>query len=45
MKDIPYEEQLEQVSTLIKEADFILVGAGAGASTAENGLPIILVSL
>ena len=36
MKDIPYEEQIEQVSTLIKETDFILIGAGAGASTAAG---------
>lgn len=35
-QDIPYEKQVEQVSACIKEADFILIGAGAGASTAAG---------
>lgn len=35
-QNIPYEEQVEQVSTLIKEAEIILIGAGAGASTAAG---------
>lgn len=35
-QDIPYEEQVEQAFVLIKEADFILIGAGAGASAAAG---------
>lgn len=35
-QDIPYEEQIERASTLIKEADIVLIGAGAGASTAAG---------
>lgn len=35
-QDTPYEEQMEQASALIKEADMILIGAGAGASTAAG---------
>lgn len=35
-QDIPYEEQLERAFALIKEADIILIGAGAGASTAAG---------
>lgn len=36
IQDIPYKEQIEQASALIKEADMILIGAGAGASTAAG---------
>lgn len=32
----PYEEQIEKACAFIKEADAILVGAGAGASTAAG---------
>ena len=35
-QDIPYEEQVEHASALIKEADMILIGAGAGASAAAG---------
>lgn len=35
-QDIPYEQQIEQASALIKEADIILIGAGAGASAAAG---------
>lgn len=35
-QDVSYEEQIEQSSALIKEADIILIGAGAGASTAAG---------
>lgn len=35
-QNTPYEEQIEQASALIKEADFILIGAGAGASAAAG---------
>ena len=35
-QNIPYEEQIKRVSTLIKETDVILIGAGAGASTAAG---------
>lgn len=31
----PYEEQIEKACAFIKEADAILVGAGAGASCGE----------
>ena len=35
-QDVPYEEQLEQAAGLIKEAEVILIGAGAGASAAAG---------
>lgn len=35
-QDIPYMEQIEQASALIKESDIVLIGAGAGASTAAG---------
>lgn len=35
-QDISYEEQIEQASTLIKDAEIILIGAGSGASTAAG---------
>lgn len=33
---IPYKEQVKQAAKLIKEADYILIGAGAGLSTAAG---------
>lgn len=35
----PYEEQIRQAAKLIKEADYILIGAGAGLSTAAGFYP------
>lgn len=35
-QNTPYEEQVEQASALIKETKIILIGAGAGASTAAG---------
>ncbi|MDE6712814.1 MAG: Sir2 silent information regulator family NAD-dependent deacetylase, partial [Lachnospiraceae bacterium] len=35
-QDTPYEEQIERASALIKEAETILIGAGAGTSTAAG---------
>lgn len=35
-QDIPYEEQLERSAALIEDADMILIGAGAGTSTAAG---------
>ena len=35
-QNIPYEEQIKRALTLIKEADVILIGAGAGTSTAAG---------
>lgn len=35
-QQIPYEEQIKQAAKLIKEADYILIGAGAGLSTAAG---------
>lgn len=35
-QNIPYEEQIERASALIREADAILIGAGAGISTAAG---------
>lgn len=35
----PYTEQISQAAKLIEEADYILVGAGAGLSTAAFNLP------
>lgn len=35
-QDIPYEEQVKRACALIEEADFILIGAGAGASAAAG---------
>lgn len=33
---IPYEEQIEQAEKLLREADAVLIGAGAGLSTAAG---------
>lgn len=33
---IPYEKQLKRAAKLIKEADYILIGAGAGLSAAAG---------
>lgn len=35
-QDFPYEEQVEQAAVRIKGAEMILIGAGAGASTAAG---------
>lgn len=35
-QNIPYEEQIERAATLVREADMILIGAGAGASAAAG---------
>lgn len=35
-QDIPYEKQVERVSALLKEAQVVLIGAGAGASAAAG---------
>lgn len=34
----PYEEQLQKAAKMIKEADYILMGAGAGLSTAAGAV-------
>lgn len=34
LQDIPYQEQIERAASLIQEADMILIGGGAGLSTA-----------
>lgn len=35
-QNIPYGEQIKQAATLIREAETILIGAGAGTSTAAG---------
>lgn len=35
---IPYEEQLQKAAQMIKEADYVLIGAGAGLSTAAGAV-------
>lgn len=35
-QQMPYKEQIKQAANLIKEADYILIGAGAGLSTAAG---------
>ena len=35
-QDIPYEEQIARASGYIREADFVLLGAGAGMTTAAG---------
>lgn len=35
-QDISYEEQIERAASLIREAEIILIGAGAGVSTAAG---------
>lgn len=35
-QDNPYEEQTEKAAGMIKEADYVLIGAGAGMSTAAG---------
>ena len=35
---IPYEEQIMQAAQMIKEADYVLIGAGAGLSTAAGAV-------
>lgn len=34
----PYEEQIRQAARLIKDADYVLIGAGAGMSTAAGAI-------
>ncbi len=34
----PYEEQIMQAANMIKEADYVLMGAGAGLSTAAGAV-------
>ena len=35
-QDTPYAEQIERAAKLIREADYVLIGAGAGMSTAAG---------
>lgn len=35
---IPYEEQIRQAARLIKDADYVLIGAGAGMSAAAGAI-------
>ena len=35
-QDTPYDEKIEQAAKLIREADYVLLGAGAGMSTAAG---------
>ena len=35
-QDTPYKEQIERASRLIREAEYVLIGAGAGMSTAAG---------
>lgn len=35
---IPYEEQIMQAANMIKEVDYVLMGAGAGLSTAAGAV-------
>ena len=35
-QDEPHEEQIKKAAKYIKEADYILIGAGAGLSTAAG---------
>lgn len=35
-QQVPYEQQIRQAAELIQEAEFILIGAGAGLSTAAG---------
>ena len=35
-QDTPYEEQIKRAAKLIRQADYILIGAGAGMSTAAG---------
>ena len=35
-QDTPYDEQIERAAKLIREADYVLLGAGAGMSTAAG---------
>ena len=36
-QDLPYAEQIERAAKLIRRADYVLIGAGAGMSAAEIG--------
>ena len=35
-QELPYDEQIEQAASRIREADYVLLGAGAGMSTAAG---------
>lgn len=35
-QETPYDKQIEQAAALIREADYVLIGAGAGMSTAAG---------
>ena len=35
-QDMPYDEQIKRAATLIRETDYVLLGAGAGMSTAAG---------
>ena len=35
-QNIPYKEQIKQAAKLLQEAEWILIGAGAGISTAAG---------
>ncbi len=37
-QDEPHEEQIKKAAKYIKEADYILIGAGAGLSTAASNI-------
>ena len=35
-QDIPYQEQINEAGKMLKDADYVLIGAGAGMSTAAG---------
>lgn len=35
-QDIPYQEQIKEAGKMLKDADYVLIGAGAGMSTAAG---------
>lgn len=36
IQDIPYQEQINEAGKMLKDADYVLIGAGAGMSTAAG---------
>ena len=36
-QDIPYDQQIKDAAKMIKNAEYVLIGAGAGMSTAAGG--------
>ena len=40
IQDTPYEEQILRSAQMIREADYVLLGAGAGMSTAAADLDV-----